>query len=185
MPPKASSASCACSAASRLHACRSALRRASTVSVACPASYAHPLRSARGRPSPPNPDVAIRSLSRTRYGLLRLANEMSSKAHERSPRAHELHARHRQWETPCWLRLGSFRPRTQHGLVNASLLPRPPLERGAPSARLHIGLPNTGAASTGRCNSPAKHLGWCHPIQRLSRAIVELPGDGVEVSGAV
>src|SRR5437773_508335 len=40
-------------------------------------------------------------------------------------------------------------------------------------------------SSTDRRNSPAKHFGWFHPIQGLSRAVVQLPGDGVEMSGAV
>jgi hypothetical protein len=44
---------------------------------------------------------------------------------------------------------------------------------------------NTGVSSTGRRNSPAKHLAWFHPTERLSRAVIELPGDGVEVSGTV
>ena len=42
-----------------------------------------------------------------------------------------------------------------------------------------------GVSSIGRCNSPAKHLAWFHPTERLSRAAIELPGDGVEVSGTV
>ena len=37
-------------------------------------------------------------------------------------------------------------------------------------------------SSIDRRNSPAKHFGWFHPIQGLSRAVVELPSDGVQVS---
>src|SRR5665811_1685365 len=37
------------------------------------------------------------------------------------------------------------------------------------------------ADSTGRCNSLGERLRWCHPAEGLSRASVELGGDGVEV----
>jgi hypothetical protein len=40
-------------------------------------------------------------------------------------------------------------------------------------------------SSTDRRNSLAEHFGWFHPIQGLSRAVVELPGDGVQVGGTV
>src|SRR5450759_4404579 len=40
---------------------------------------------------------------------------------------------------------------------------------------------NRGADSTGRCNSLGERLRWCHPAEGLSRASVELGGDGVEV----
>ena len=59
---------------------------------------------------------------------------------------------------------------------------------GPPSSqnsRSYDSPPNTRASSTDRRNSPAKHLGWFHPTERLSRAVVEAPGDGVEVSGTV
>ena len=35
-----------------------------------------------------------------------------------------------------------------------------------------------GAISIGRRNSPGKHLIWFHPAERLSRAPVELGGNG-------
>jgi hypothetical protein len=38
---------------------------------------------------------------------------------------------------------------------------------------------NTRVASTGQRNSAAKDLGWFHPVQGLSRAIVQLPRHGV------
>ena len=40
-------------------------------------------------------------------------------------------------------------------------------------------------SSTDRRNSLAEHFGWFHPIQGLSRAVVELPGDGIQVGGTV
>ena len=40
-------------------------------------------------------------------------------------------------------------------------------------------------SSIDRCNSPAKHLGWFHPTECLSRAVVQLSGDGVEMCSAV
>src|SRR5262245_39809380 len=39
--------------------------------------------------------------------------------------------------------------------------------------------------STDRRNSLAKHLGWFHPTQGLSRAIVQLPRHRAQVSGRV
>jgi hypothetical protein len=40
-------------------------------------------------------------------------------------------------------------------------------------------------SSIGRRNSLPEHLGWFHPIQGLSRAVVQLPGDGIEVRRGV
>jgi hypothetical protein len=40
-------------------------------------------------------------------------------------------------------------------------------------------------SSIDRCNSPPKHLGWFHPIECLSRAVVQLSGDRVEMGSAV
>ena len=45
----------------------------------------------------------------------------------------------------------------------------------------HIG----GLVSSGRCNELGELLGWFHPVEGLSRAPVELCGDGVEVFLAV
>ena len=38
------------------------------------------------------------------------------------------------------------------------------------------------AISTGERNSPGENFTWLHPPEDLSRAAVELPGDGIEVS---
>src|SRR5262245_10090855 len=40
-------------------------------------------------------------------------------------------------------------------------------------------------SSTDRRNSLAKHLGWFHPTQRLSRTIVQLPRHGVQMGSTV
>src|SRR5207245_10898064 len=41
------------------------------------------------------------------------------------------------------------------------------------------------AASTDRRNRSAKHFGWFHPTQRLSRAVVEFPSDPVELGSGI
>src|SRR2546422_4082253 len=42
-----------------------------------------------------------------------------------------------------------------------------------------------GAASTDRRNRPAEHFGWFHPTQRLSRAVVEVPSDPVQLGSGI
>src|SRR5688572_23871764 len=42
-----------------------------------------------------------------------------------------------------------------------------------------------GAASTGGRNILAEHLGWFHPIQSLSRAVVQLPSYRIELGSSV
>ena len=39
----------------------------------------------------------------------------------------------------------------------------------------------TPAVSSGERNGPGEDFAWFHPVEGLSRAAVELPGDGIEV----